>query len=74
MPILNSNVYYCAGDPELGQKTLARQQRDGVDTHSQAVDPLFVDLENGDFRLKPESPALKLGFVPIDMSNIGLRE
>ena len=67
------NIYYCAGDPELGQKMLEKQQRDGVDAHSQAVDPLFVDPANGDFRLKPESPALKLGFVPIDVSKIGLQ-
>jgi hypothetical protein len=67
------NIYYCAGNPELSQTMLARQQRDGVDVHSLAVDPLFVDPENGDFRLKPDSPAFKLGFVPIDVSKIGLR-
>jgi len=48
-------------------------QRDGVDTHSLATDPLFVDPENGDFRFKPNSPALKMGIVPIDISKIGLR-
>jgi hypothetical protein len=40
---------------------------------SLAVDPLFVDPENGDFRFKPGSPALKMGIVPIDLSEIGLR-
>ena len=44
------------------------------DQHSVFADPLFVDLANGDFRLKPESPALKLGFQPIDTSEIGLRD
>ena len=29
---------------------------------------------NGDFRLKPDSPALKLGFVPLDLSKVGLVE
>jgi hypothetical protein len=58
----------------LGKKTLEKQQRDGVDAHSLAVDPLFADPANGDFRLKAESPALKLGFVPIDVSRIGLRK
>ena len=53
---------------------LEKQQRDGVDRHSLAVDPLFVDPEKGDFRLKPDSPALKLGFVPLDMSKVGLVE
>jgi len=35
------------------------------DLHSIVVDPLFVDPEAGDFRLKPESPALALGFESI---------
>ena len=68
------NIYYCAGDPELGQKTLKSQQRDGVDAHSRAVDPLFVDPANGDFRFKPKSPALKMGIEPIDLAEIGLRK
>ena len=68
------NIYFCAGDPELGRGMLEKQQRDGVDAHSQAVDPLFVDPANGDFRLKPESPAFKLRFVPIDVSRIGLQK
>jgi hypothetical protein len=52
---------------------LKKQRSDGVDAHSQAVDPLFIDPENGDFRFKPNSPALKMGIVPIDLSEIGLR-
>ena len=66
------NIYYCAGDPKLGQEALEKAQRDGIDAHSQAVDPLFVDPENGDFRFKPGSPALKMGIVPIDLSKVGL--
>ncbi len=66
------NIYFCVGNPELGNQMLEKQQRDGVDTHSLAVDPLFVDPANGDFRLRPDSPALKLGFVPIDLTAIGL--
>jgi hypothetical protein len=67
------NIYFCKADNELGKAFLKKQQNDGVDAHSLAVDPLFVDPENGDFRLKPESPALKMGFVPIDVSKAGLR-
>ena len=67
------NLYYVAGDLGASRKALKATQRDGADAHSLAVDPLFVDPANGDFRLKPGSPALKLGFVPIDISQIGLR-
>ncbi len=70
----DNNIYFCAGEPRLGEKMLAKQQGDGVDAHSPAVDPLFVDPADGDFRLKPESPALQLGFIPIDVSMIGLRK
>jgi hypothetical protein len=35
-------------------------------------DPLFVDASRGDFRLKAESPALKMGFKQIPMAKIGL--
>ena len=43
------------------------------DQHSVVADPEFVDLARRDFRLKPTSPALKLGFQPIDTSSIGLK-
>lgn len=49
------------------------RERDGYDTHSIVADPMFVDMANGDYRLRPESPALKLGFQPIDVSKIGIR-
>lgn len=67
------NIYYCTADPELGNAMLEKQQHDGIDAHSLTVDPLFVDAENGDFRLNPNSPALKMGFVQFDMSKVGLR-
>ncbi|MFC1737842.1 right-handed parallel beta-helix repeat-containing protein [Planctomycetota bacterium] len=45
----------------------------GFDTHSIIADPLFVDPENHDYSLRPDSPALKMGFKPIDLSSVGLR-
>ena len=68
------NLYFFTGNTEAGNAFLKRQQKSGVDTHSLAADPLFVDPENGNFEFRPDSPALKLGIAPIVMSDIGLRE
>ncbi len=37
------------------------------------TDPGFVDEEGGDFRLIGDSPAWKVGFLPIPLNEIGLR-
>jgi hypothetical protein len=68
------NIYFCSADPATARAFLQKQQGDGVDGHSLAVDPLFLDAANGDFRLKPDSPALRRGFVPFDLSRMGLRK
>ena len=67
------NVFFCKADPSLGDTLLKKLQADGTDANSVEIDPMFVDPENGDFRFKPESPALKLGIAPFDMSQVGLR-
>jgi len=71
---LDNNCYWDASDDEIdfAGRTFEEWQAEGHDTHSVIADPLFEDIEGQDFRLKPESPALKLGFKPIDMSEIGL--
>lgn len=66
------NIYFCAANRELGTQMLQMQRRDGVDAHSLAIDPQFVDPANGDFRFNPDSPALKMGLVPLDRSKVGL--
>ncbi len=43
----------------------------GMDQHSLIADPLFVDAANDDYRLRPDSPAYKLGFQPIPFDKIG---
>ncbi len=62
-------------DLSLAEVTVATEweawQMDGADRHSVVTDPLFVDAANGDFNLKPASPALKLGFEPIPFERIG---
>jgi len=44
------------------------------DVHSVWADPLFVDAAKHDYRLKPDSPALELGFRPFDLSTVGPRK
>jgi hypothetical protein len=46
-------------------------QTQGMDLHSLVTDPRFVDAAKDDYRLRPESPALKLGFEPIPVDKIG---
>ena len=43
----------------------------GKDKHSLLADPRFVDPANHNYRLQPDSPALKLGFEPIPFDKIG---
>jgi hypothetical protein len=47
-------------------------QDKGRDKNSIIADPLFVDPAKHDFHLKPDSPALELGFVPFDYAQAGV--
>jgi hypothetical protein len=47
------------------------QQKRGQDLHSLTADPGFADPDRGDFRVKPDSPALKIGFKPFDYGQAG---
>lgn len=72
------NLYWQAGGHELivrgvPEDSFAKWQEMGFDTHSVVADPLFVDPENGDYRLQPNSPAFALGFEPIPVEHIGLQ-
>ncbi len=59
---VDNNVYYYPGAGEF----LQEQKKHGIEENSLAVDPGFKDAVNGDFRLKKNSPAIKLGFVPFE--------
>ncbi|MHB0998324.1 MAG: right-handed parallel beta-helix repeat-containing protein [Armatimonadota bacterium] len=43
----------------------------GLDKHSVVADPMFVNPAKDDYRLKPNSPAFKLGFKLIPVDKIG---
>ena len=68
------NIYFSKANHQQGKDMLSKQRADGVDIHSAAVDPLFVDPDHGDFRFQPGSPAIQMGITPIDFSKIGLRD
>ena len=71
---MDKNVYWDTSSPEI---TFAGASFDewksrGHDVHSVIADPKFVDPAERDFRLQPDSPAIKMGFKPIDAGEIGL--
>ncbi len=74
----DQNLVYHFGHPLLAslpdvppEKQWTEWQKLGFDRDSLVADPRFVDPDNDDYRLKPDSPALKLGFEPIPMEKIG---
>lgn len=56
------------------RKKLDDWRRMGLDARTKFAEPMFVDRENHDYRLKPDSLALALGFRQIDTRQIGLKE
>ncbi len=55
----------------FGNRTWKQWRQSGHDQHSVLADPKFKSVQNLDFDLAPDSPALALGFQPIDVKKIG---
>ena len=68
-----AELYFSPRDPGWAKQHLDAERKFGIEMHSIEADPLFVDVEHGNFRLKKESPAFKLGIEPIAFDKIGLR-
>jgi hypothetical protein len=47
--------------------------KEGFEENSMITDPLFKNPESHNYDLLPGSPAIKVGFNPIDISKVGLR-
>ncbi len=76
---MDENLYFCPAleAPKIsspGAADWTAWQAAGFDVHSLWADPLFVDPENDDYRLREASPAFSLGFQAIDTSRVGPRE
>jgi len=70
----DNNIFYCAQNVAAATNYVDAKRKTGIEKNSIIADPLFEDVANANFKLKPESPALKKGFKQIDMSSIGLKE
>ncbi len=71
---VNRNLYWKTdGAPfDFAGKTWDEWRNFGNDAEGVIADPLFVAAEKGDFTLRPESPALKMGFRPFDWRIAGV--
>ncbi len=73
--VFRHNLYWNeAGKVDFNGLTLQqwRELPGGKGAGSIVADPMFVDPQRGDFRLKPGSPAEKIGFVPFDYNKAGV--
>lgn len=68
--VLDNNIYWDINDASESNMSFSGstfadwKSVEGYDQNSIVADPLFMDAKNFDFRLKPASPALKMGFEP----------
>lgn len=61
---IDRNIYFNASVPEAAGEYFNWARKKGREEKSISADPLFIDAENGNFELRPNSPALDLGFRP----------
>jgi hypothetical protein len=72
--ISRNNCFWNAADQKVRflDKTLEQWQAAGHEQGSIIADPQFQDPQQYDFRVPPDSPALKTGFKPFDYSGAGV--
>lgn len=73
--LFSNNIWSPGGNRELlfFDGTWQSWRDGGQDVGSLVANPLFKDVDNGDFDLQSESPALQVGFSPFDWRKAGVR-
>jgi parallel beta-helix repeat protein len=72
---IDRNLYWDARGEAItfANRTLEEWRAQGHDANSVIADPRFVDPGAYDFELRRGSPALRLGFAPINLRRVGPR-
>lgn len=72
--LLNHNVYWDEdGTVDFAGKSLVEWRKKGIDAQSVVADPQFIGPTTGNFSLAPGSPAIALGFQPLNLLEAGMR-
>ena len=73
--VMDYNLYWdtTGKPPKFLAMSFDQWKKKGLDANSLVADPRFTDPAAGDYSLRPDSPAWKLGFKPIDLSRVGPR-
>jgi hypothetical protein len=74
--IFNHNDYWAfdKGDMKFAGLSWAQWQEKGMDRDSVIADPRFVDPQHDNFHIMDDSPALKVGFEPFNLEDVGPRK
>jgi parallel beta-helix repeat protein len=73
--LMKNNIYFDTRGRNISfaGQSFEDWKRTGRDAGSIIADPLFVNASNFNFSLEAKSPALRMGFQPIDIASVGTR-
>ena len=71
---IDGNIYFVQGVSEEDAEVLQKLRALGYAENSIYADPLLEDWDDGDFRLKADSPAHAMGIKSLDIREMGLTD